>query len=342
MVCDNAISIKDFRAVRFFFAVAGICTFIFPFGFAQRPQPTLQDELLDHHQGAWVLDGTIAHKQTTHDVTCDWVLNHQYLRIHEVSREKNTKGEPAYEAMVFIGWDAANSRYFAIWHDVWGGFNQSSVGYAPRSGDEIRFLFNDKAGKPDFHTTFAYDRSSDTWDWRMDNEDNGALSPFARVKLTRAQPSSQASTSNKETTMTHHATGTFDVKMIPQADKSVEGVNRMLGEKQYNGDLGGAGKLQMLATGNPKTSAVYVAIETFTGALQTASGENGAVEKRSGTFALYHTGIMSQGAPNLSIDIVPDSGSGQLAGISGKMTINIAADGKHSYDFEYTLPADYK
>ena len=158
-------------------------------GFGQAPQPTFHDELLDHLQGSWVLQGTIAGEQTTHDVTNDWVLGHQYLRIDEVSREKNAKGEPRYEAMVFLGWDQATSRYFAIWLDVWGGFGKATVGYAPRTGDEIRFLFND--GKTDFHPTFLYDRKADTWEWRMDNEENGKLVPYARVKLSKADAADQ-------------------------------------------------------------------------------------------------------------------------------------------------------
>lgn len=146
-------------------------------------QPTFHDELLDHLQGHWVLRGTIAGKQTVHDVNAQWVLGHQYLRFTEAAREKNAKGEPAYDAEVLIGWDQPGNRYFAIWLDVWGGFSKASVGYAPRTGDEIRFLFND--GKSDFHNTFAYDRKADTWEWHMDNEDNGKLIPFARVRLTR-------------------------------------------------------------------------------------------------------------------------------------------------------------
>ncbi len=152
---------------------------------AQDPQPTFRDELIDRFQGKWVLQGTIAGKQTTHDVTNEWVLNHQYLRIHEVSREKKASGEPEYEAMVFVGWDQPTGRYLAIWLDVWGGFSKATVGYAPKQGDDIKFLFND--GKSDFHTTFIYDRKADTWEWRMDAEDNGTLKPFARVKLTRAK-----------------------------------------------------------------------------------------------------------------------------------------------------------
>jgi hypothetical protein len=130
--------------------------------------------------------------------------------------------------------------------------------------------------------------------------------------------------------MIQHATGPFDVKMIPQDDRAVDGVTRMPIDKQYHGDLEGAAKGQMLTGGmSADNSGAYVAIEKFTGTLH----------GRTGSFVLHHTGIMTRGKPDLTILVAPDSGSGQLAGISGKMTINIAADGKHSYDFEYTLPA---
>lgn len=127
-----------------------------------------------------------------------------------------------------------------------------------------------------------------------------------------------------------HATGTFDVKLTPQTDdKSADpAVSRMTIDKQFHGDLDGTSKGQMLAAGDPKTSGVYVAIEKF----------NGTLKGRSGGFILHHTGLMTRGVPQLSITVAPESGTGQLAGLAGKMTISIAADGKHSYDFEYTLP----
>ena len=131
-----------------------------------------------------------------------------------------------------------------------------------------------------------------------------------------------------------HATGSFDVKIAPQDDKLSDGISRMLLDKQYHGDLEGTSKGQMLAVGSAKSSGVYVAIETFTGTLQAASGE-----KKSGGFSLHHTGIMTKSGPTLNINVVPDSGTGQLTGISGKMNIIIAPDGKHSYEFEYTLPS---
>lgn len=138
---------------------------------------------------------------------------------------------------------------------------------------------------------------------------------------------SQTTPSAKEDTMQAH--GSFDVKIVPQDDKLSDGINRMVLEKQYHGDLEGTSKGQMLAVGSAKSSGVYVALEMFSGKLH----------GKTGSFALHHTGIMTKGAPSLTIAVVPDSGTGQLTGISGKMTINIAPDGKHSYDFEYTLPA---
>jgi hypothetical protein len=141
----------------------------------------------------------------------------------------------------------------------------------------------------------------------------------------------QTPSTPKEASMPQHATGPFDVKMTPpQDDKLGDGLSRMVLDKQYHGDLDGTGKGQMLTNGiNANKSGVYIAMETFTGTLK----------GKSGSFVLHHTGIMRQGTPDLTINVAPDSGTGQLAGISGKMTIIIAKDGKHSYDFEYTLPA---
>jgi hypothetical protein len=134
---------------------------------------------------------------------------------------------------------------------------------------------------------------------------------------------------SKEAIMTGHATGPFDVKMIPQDDKAGDGLTRMSLDKQYHGDLEGTARGEMLTGGiSANHSGAYVAMEKFTGTLH----------GRSGSFALHHTGIMTNGKPDLTILVAPDSGTGQLAGITGKMTIIIAADGKHSYDFEYTLP----
>lgn len=123
------------------------------------------------------------------------------------------------------------------------------------------------------------------------------------------------------------AKGTFEVKLTPQATDAAD-LGRMSIDKQFHGDLEAASKGEMLsAMGSVQGSAGYVAIEKVTGSLK----------GRSGTFMLQHNGIMNRGTPQLTISVVPDSGTGQLEGLSGSMAIEIA-DGKHSYSFEYTLP----
>jgi hypothetical protein len=155
---------------------------------ARAEGPGFQDTLLDHLAGSWVLEGTIGGAGTTHDIVAEWVLGHYYLRFHEVSREKDDGGEPAYEAIVFIGWDQPSGRYACLWLDSTGGSGLSAqaVGHAKPDGDKLAFLFEDGEGGI-FHTTFIYDRESDSWDWRMDAEKEGELAPFARVSLTRKQ-----------------------------------------------------------------------------------------------------------------------------------------------------------
>jgi hypothetical protein len=135
--------------------------------------------------------------------------------------------------------------------------------------------------------------------------------------------------------MTIHAKGTFEVKLTPQKpdnkDAEAANIGRMSADKQYHGDLEGTGKGEMLAAGTEvKGSAGYVAMERVTGTLH----------GRSGSFVLQHSGTMTRGTPELTVTVVPDSGTGQLVGLAGKMNIMIA-DGKHSYEFDYTLPGQH-
>lgn len=143
-----------------------------------------------------------------------------------------------------------------------------------------------------------------------------------------AQTNSHAN--SKEAPVTAHASGPFDVKVTAQDDKSDDPLlGRMTLDKQYHGDLEAVGKGQMLTAGSAQKGAGgYVAIEKVTGTL------NG----RTGSFVLQHTGTMKDSVPQLTITVVPESGTGQLAGITGTMTIKVAPTGKHSYEFEYTLP----
>jgi hypothetical protein len=150
-------------------------------------QSSFQDSLVDRMVGRWVLDGMIDGGHTTHDIVAGWVLSHQYLQIHEVSREKDSTGRPAYEAIVYIGWDQPSQGYACLWLDVTGGggLSAQAIGHAERKGDDrIPFLFKVSDGNI-FHTTFTYNRSDDSWQWSMDAEFGGKLEPFARVTLTR-------------------------------------------------------------------------------------------------------------------------------------------------------------
>lgn len=126
--------------------------------------------------------------------------------------------------------------------------------------------------------------------------------------------------------MTTHATGTFEVTLTPQPIVG-ELLSRMTIDKVFRGDLEGTSKGEMLAAGTAtQGSAGYVAIERVTATL------NG----RTGSFALQHTGTMTRGTPTLTVTVVPDSGTGKLVGLTGRM--NIIIDGKkHSYTFDYTL-----
>jgi len=128
--------------------------------------------------------------------------------------------------------------------------------------------------------------------------------------------------------MPNHASGSFEVQINPQAEDKAEGssLGRMSIDKQFHGDLEATGKGEMLTAGTDTGSAVYVAIERVTGMLQ----------GRNGSFVLMHVGTMTRDAQQLTITVVPDSGTGQLAGLAGKLGITII-DRKHLYDFEYTL-----
>lgn len=129
----------------------------------------------------------------------------------------------------------------------------------------------------------------------------------------------------------HHAAGGFDVTVTPQlaeADVGDESIGRMALSKRFHGDLQATALGQMLATRTPtQGSAAYVALDRVTGSLH----------GRSGSFSLQHSGTMDRGTPTLDIMIVPDSGTGELTGISGRLRIRID-EGRHFYELDYELP----
>lgn len=130
--------------------------------------------------------------------------------------------------------------------------------------------------------------------------------------------------------MASRAGGAFEVQLAPQQSQEDIGdptIGRMALDKIFHGDLEATSKGEMLAVRTDiQGSAGYVAIERVRGRLH----------GRTGTFALQHSGIMTRGTPQLVITVIPDSGTEELAGLAGRMTIDIS-EGKHSYEFEYTL-----
>jgi len=133
--------------------------------------------------------------------------------------------------------------------------------------------------------------------------------------------------------MTTHARGTFAIRLTPQTlahSDADAGLGRLAIDKQFSGDLAGESQGEMLSARTAVDgSAGYVAIERFAGALH----------GRRGSFVLQHSGTMTRGVQQLTISVVPDSGSEELAGLAGTMTLTFA-DGVHAYDLTYTLPGE--
>ena len=139
-----------------------------------------------------------------------------------------------------------------------------------------------------------------------------------------------AQSAAKEGPTMQQAKGTFDVKLapVPAATGDTSGISRMSIDKQFHGDLEAHSLGTMMSLGDPRSDAGYVAMETVTGTL------NG----KHGSFGLQHNGTIVSGKPSLNIIVIPGSGTGELAGISGTFTL-IVESGKHSYVLDYTLPS---
>lgn len=127
-----------------------------------------------------------------------------------------------------------------------------------------------------------------------------------------------------------HARGTFTVAIMTLSPAPAEGLTRYSINKEMHGDLVATSKGEMFSGGNPKEGAAgYVAIEVVTGTLQ----------GKHGSFALQQLATMDASGPKMTVVVVPGSGTGQLKGITGTLVITIA-DGRHSYDLDYSLPND--
>ncbi|CAN5494359.1 DUF3224 domain-containing protein [soil metagenome] len=159
----------------------------------------------------------------------------------------------------------------------------------------------------------------------------GLLLSFCTIASSQTKKPARIQGKGPETMKTV-AKGTFEVKMTPLTAEENVGdatIGRLGMSKTYSGDLAGTAKGQMLGSQSEAVpgSGGYVAMERVTGTL------NG----KKGSFTLQHIGTMQGGKFDLNVAVVPDSGTGELTGIAGKLKIIIDGD-KHLYEFEYSMP----
>ena len=152
---------------------------------ATAQQAPVNSPLLDHLAGKWLMQGNVGKQAVSHELEAEWVLQHHYLRFHEVSQQKSDKGEPQYEATVFIAWNEKTKQYSCVWLDTYGGATAESIGVAAPKENELAFVFTDEHGETSFTNTFVYDPKTNTWEDRLDNIVKGEAKPFARFHLTR-------------------------------------------------------------------------------------------------------------------------------------------------------------
>lgn len=139
-----------------------------------------RDELLDKLVGSWKLTRRIRGQTVENSVTAEWVLNHQFLLVHM----KDVATPPAYEAMVFIGYDNTSERYVVHWLDNFGGRFSETLGYGLRSGNSIKFVFEYPDGP--FHNTFTWNEKTEKWDSLAQSKDKtGKWVVFAEDTLRR-------------------------------------------------------------------------------------------------------------------------------------------------------------
>jgi len=146
------------------------------------PKRIFRDDLLDRLVGKWLVHRKIRGKEVRDTLEADWVLNHQFLRLHM----KDVQTPPEYEALVFLGYDNASERYVAHWIDVFGGRFSETLGYGRRENDSVRFVFEYPDGP--FHNTFRWDPKASSWTFLLESKNpSGQWVPFAEDRLQRAE-----------------------------------------------------------------------------------------------------------------------------------------------------------
>lgn len=160
--------------------------FVSGLAYAQSPA-AWHDDLVDHLAGNWKMEGPVMGRQGHHDVHAEWVLGHQFLRVHEITSSDAPSVERRYEADWYLGYDSVSERYVLHLMDLFGARFSETLGYGVREGNEIRFVFEYPDGP--FHTTYRWMAEKDSWEWEMKQKDkDGKWASFADLKLTRAKP----------------------------------------------------------------------------------------------------------------------------------------------------------
>ena len=151
------------------------------------PNVKFKDDLFDKLAGTWKITGTVMGQKASQTAEAEWVLGHQFMRLHMKELPPKTKtpeGEPPYEAMVFIGYDNTSERYVAHWIDTFGARFSETLGYGTRSGDAVKFVFEYPDGP--FHTSFTFDPASKGWRVLMRTQDkSGNWMDFADMTWSR-------------------------------------------------------------------------------------------------------------------------------------------------------------
>lgn len=169
-----------------FFLLLLVVPLIAPIPFYSGAQTPAQwrDDLADHLAGNWKLEGQIVGHDAHHEVQAEWILNHQFLRIHEKTVAGAPASEHPYDAFWFLGYDTVSERYVLHLLDLFGGRFSETLGYGVRDGNAIRFIFEYPDGP--FHTTYRWSPEKETWQWLMEQKDkDGKWTKFADLTLSR-------------------------------------------------------------------------------------------------------------------------------------------------------------
>jgi hypothetical protein len=142
--------------------------------------------LMNHLVGRWTMTGRLGGKRAIHDVDAKWILNREYVQFHEVSRERSASGGPAYEAIVLLSWYVKTSEFMCLWLDntAGGGLSPEGIARGPQAGDTVPIVFR-LSQRESIHTTFAYNRVTDTWRLTIDDITDGKSDRFGDVTLRR-------------------------------------------------------------------------------------------------------------------------------------------------------------